>query len=182
MDAVMANALLGLFGCKGGDVRGADEGVLPQAAGKSGLILADLPLHRGDRRVNRREHIGRAFPCAEVHIRRMYSNLCNIPVLVDAERYQRLGIIAKEPLQFHDLLFGILVNILREVDFLLGVLKSHTSRSFRFLPLPEDLRFLFLCGILFPKRKVGFHGDYVFRPGDGGLRQAGGAGFGAGGS
>ena len=80
----------------------------------------------------------------------MYSNLCNIPVLVDAERYQRLGIIAKEPLQLHDLLFGILVNILREVDFLLGVLKSHISRSFRFLPLPEDLRFLFLCDYSIP--------------------------------
>lgn len=49
-----------------GGVGCADEGVLTESSGETRLVLADLPLDRGDRRVHRREHIRRALTGAEV--------------------------------------------------------------------------------------------------------------------
>ena len=97
----------------------------PQAAGKARLVLADLPLDGGDRRVDGREHIGRAFTCAEIGVCRMDGDLCLVAVFLNAKSDESVGVIPEEPFELHNFLFCVLVNVFRQTDLLFRILKPH---------------------------------------------------------
>ena len=132
-------ALFGFLRCERSFVRSADERVLTQAAGQTGLILADLAFDGRHGRVDRREHIGRALTGAEVGVRCVNRNFDVVAVLLNAEGDKSVGVGAEETFKLHDFLFRILVNVLRQGYLLFGVLESHSYRSFRNALLPRDL-------------------------------------------
>ena len=124
--------LLRLVGHEGSLLRRAGEGILTEAAGQAGLVLTNLALDGANGGVNGSEHIGSAFAGPEPGARPMDGQLHIVPVLLHRKYDQCFRILLKEPSQLHDLLLGISMDVFRQADFLLTVLKFHMRQLLSF--------------------------------------------------
>ena len=126
LDARDGQVLLRLIGGKGGFLLdAADESILTQPPGKAGFILADLAFDGGNRCINGGEHIGSALRGAEPGSCTMDGELCFISVLLHRENNQGFCIILEVAGKLHHFLLGVLVYLLRKLDFLFTKLKLH---------------------------------------------------------
>ena len=103
----------------------ADESILLKAAGKAGLVLANLPLNGCNRGVNGGKPIRCALACPEPGAGTMHGQLHPITVLLNRKDDQGLRILVKKALQLHYLLLSISADIAGQFDFLFSELEFH---------------------------------------------------------
>ena len=142
LDPDDAEVLFFFIGHKGGFLSSPHECILAQPTSQAGLVLADLPLNGAHSGINGSKHIGGTLACPEPGACTVNGEFHIDPVLFYREYDERFRILLEIPGQFHNLLFGVGVDIAGQFDFLLTKLEFLMRRSF-LLPV-------FRCTITIP--------------------------------